>query len=117
MFPVGRDYYIDNDNLQWILVKKSNPEDSPKKKKEEDEESEGLTKETFKNIGYYPTLEQLFNSLYDKQLRAKEYRSIEELANSVKETKKFIEDIIKNFDRHLLNDSKIKGVKLPNGKN
>lgn len=60
MLKINEKYYIDSDNLQYILIEKNIVQK---------EDSKNYGKETFKNIGYYGSLETLKTSLIEKEIK------------------------------------------------
>lgn len=60
MLKINEKYYLDSDSLQYILIEKSVVQK---------EDSENYGKETFKNVGYYGTLELLKQSLLEKEIK------------------------------------------------
>jgi len=60
MLKINEKYYLDSDSLQYILIEKN----IVAKK-----DSKNCGKETFKNIGYYGTLESLKKSLLEKEIK------------------------------------------------
>ena len=60
MLKINEKYYLDSDSLQYILIEKS----IVKK-----EDSKNYGKETFKNVGYYGTLEVLKQALLEKEIK------------------------------------------------
>lgn len=60
MLKINENYYLDNDDLQYILLRKTTVTSK---------ESKNFGKEMFKNIGYYGTLESLKKSLLEKEIK------------------------------------------------
>ena len=60
MLKLNERYYLDSDSLQYILIEKSIVQK---------EDSKNYGKETFKNVGYYGTLERLKQSLLEKEIK------------------------------------------------
>lgn len=60
MLKINEKYYLDSDSLQYILIEKGVVQK---------EDSENYGKETFKNVGYYGTLEGLKQSLLEKEIK------------------------------------------------
>ena len=60
MLKINENYYLDSDDLQYILLKKTTITNK---------ESKNFGKEMFKNIGYYGTLESLKKSLLEKEIK------------------------------------------------
>lgn len=60
MLKINENYYLDSDDLQYILLKKTTVTNK---------ESKNFGKEMFKNIGYYGTLESLKKSLLEKEIK------------------------------------------------
>ncbi len=60
MLKINENYYLDSDDLQYILLKKTTVTSK---------ESKNFGKEMFKNIGYYGTLESLKKSLLEKEIK------------------------------------------------
>lgn len=60
MLKINENYYLDNDDLQYILLRKTTVTSK---------ESKNFGKEMFKNIGYYGTLESLRKSLLEKEIK------------------------------------------------
>lgn len=60
MLKINENYYLDSDDLQYILLKKTIVTNK---------ESKNFGKEMFKNIGYYGTLESLKKSLLEKEIK------------------------------------------------
>ena len=53
-------YYLDTDSCNYILIEKSIVQK---------EDSKNYGKETFKNIAYYGTIENLYNGLIEKEIK------------------------------------------------
>jgi hypothetical protein len=60
MIKINEKYYLDSDSVQYILIEKSIVA-------KEDSKNHG--KETFKNIAYYGTLENLKVALLEKEIK------------------------------------------------
>lgn len=60
MLKINEKYYLDSDSLQYILIEKSIVQK---------EDSKNYGKETFKNVGYYGTLEVLKQALLEKEIK------------------------------------------------
>lgn len=60
MLKINEKYYLDSDSVQYMLIEKS----IVKK-----EDSKNCGKETFKNVGYYGTLESLKVALLEKEIK------------------------------------------------
>ena len=60
MLKINEKYYLDSDCFQYILIEKGVVQK---------EDSENYGKETFKNVGYYGTLEGLKQSLLEKEIK------------------------------------------------
>jgi len=83
---VGTDYAVGSDEYQWILYQNG-----------------GIRKKTgeinWKGVGFYATLESLFDELVDRQLRLSEYSSFDDLARNFKEYRKEARDALEGHLR------------------
>lgn len=61
MIQICDNYFLDNDNMQYILVER---------KVVNKEGSKNYGKETFKNIAYFQTLESLKSYIIEKEIKA-----------------------------------------------
>lgn len=88
MVKINDKYYIDADSKNYTL-----------KEKTKVTSKDGTEGEGFKELGYYTTLESLFNGLLKTELRAfiteSDNASIEALLKKLKELEKFIKDKLK----------------------
>lgn len=60
MIKITDKYYLDTDSCNYILIEKSIVQK---------EDSKNYGKETFKNIAYYGTIENLYNGLIEKEIK------------------------------------------------
>ena len=88
MIKINEKYYIDADSKNYTLKEKT------KVTSKDGTESEG-----FKELGYYATLESLFNGLLKTELRAfiteSDNASIETLLKKLKELESFLKNKLK----------------------
>ena len=97
MIHLIRDLYLDKDNLQFILKKRSLVTK---------EDSKNLGQETFISLGYYPKLEQLLQSAVMKKLKEEDFKSLsdmkvrqEQLITEFKESAKVFKLALETFDK------------------
>ena len=88
MIKINDKYYIDADSKNYTLKEKTTVKSK-----------DGIESEGFKELGYYTTLESLFNGLLKTELRAfiseNDNARIEALLKKLKELDKFIKDKMK----------------------
>ena len=88
MIKVSDKYYIDSDSRNYTL-----------KEKTKITSKDGTESDGFKELGYYTTLESLFNGLLKTELRAfineSDNASIEALLKKLRELESFIKDKLK----------------------
>lgn len=70
MIHLFEDYYLDNDNLQFILKSEfiGNTEGA-----------KNFGKPTYKILGYYPKLEQLMQAAVMKKIKESDYQTLKEI--------------------------------------
>ena len=97
MIHLIRDLYLDKDNLQFILKKRSLVTK---------EGSKTLGQETFTILGYYPKLEQLLESAVMKKLKEEDFKCLsdmkvrqEQLITEFKESAKVFKLALETFDK------------------
>ena len=85
MIKITEKYFIDSDSKNYILKEKGIVKD---------EKSKNFGKESFKDLGYFRKLENLFNYIYE--INIKEYigknntKTVEQLLNKIKRVEKEI---------------------------
>lgn len=60
MIKITDKYFLDSDSCNYILLEKSIIQD---------EKSKNYGKESFKNIGYYGSVESLYNGIIEKEIK------------------------------------------------
>ena len=88
MIRINDKYYIDADSKNYTLKEKTTVTSK-----------DGTESEVFKELGYYTTIESLFNGLLKTELREfiseSDSANIEALLKKLKELEKFIKDKMK----------------------
>ena len=88
MIKINDKYYIDADTRNYTL-----------KEKTIIKSKDGIESDGFKDLGFYTTLDSLFNGLMKTELRAfiseSDNETIEKLLNKIQEIEKFLKDKLK----------------------
>lgn len=88
MIKINDKYYIDADSKNYTLKEKTTVTSK-----------DGTESEGFKELGYYTTLESLFNGILKTELRefivSSNNASIEELLKKLKELERFLKETLK----------------------
>lgn len=88
MIKINEIYYIDADTSNYTLKEKSTIQD---------EKSPNFGKETFKDVGYFSSLEHLLNCLLKKELRQfigkEEEKTIKDMLEEIKRLREYIKSL------------------------
>ena len=96
MIHLIKDYYLDNDKLQFIL-----------KKKQVNQKGANVGQEVYVSLGFYPKLEQLLSDAVMKKLKESDYTTLQAMSLAQKELINELSDSIKRIEKELMNNGSI----------
>ena len=89
MINLVNDLYLDADKLQFILKEKSVVKDKDSKR---------FGEETFRTLGFYPSVSQLLESSVVRELRSQDFDSLKEMEAELKRLSNVVQVNISKLD-------------------